>query len=64
MLEEIFSRGSGKHLNIMEDMRYFTAERLDALIESFVQKQNTEIAAWLLEYKKRVWGFTENGHEL
>lgn len=65
LLEEIFSRGSSKCLSIMEDMRYFTAERLDALIESFVQKQNTGITAWLLEYKKRAWGFdTENGYEL
>lgn len=58
LLEEIFSRGSNKHLGIMEDMRYFTAERLDALIEGFVKKQNTEITAWLLEYKKRAFGFS------
>lgn len=65
LLEEIFSRGTDRHLRIMEDMRYFSVERLDALIERFVQKQNTEIAAWLLEYKKRAFGFdTENGYEL
>lgn len=58
LLEEITRRGLGHYLELIEQSGLLMDEvRLDEYVSVSAQKGQTELTAWLLDYKKRRFGF-------
>ncbi|MCM1168037.1 MAG: leucine-rich repeat domain-containing protein [Ruminococcus sp.] len=55
---EIFRRGGQKSLDVIEQNGFLSAEQADRLIGYFTER-SPEATAWLLEYKRRKFGFDE-----